>query len=178
MKTELYPPFSNSPYLEYHSRETRSGEVYRGKQKNRASEEALPSMRWWAMQDLNLRPHPCEGCALPLSQSPVCDGGDKGIRTPDLLTASQALSQLSYIPVLAVRGIPYHKPPAVQGSKTGNLPIGHFATIVRHRWASGRPSASERLPAGIAASGTSSSAKVAFPGSTSVPRALPIALRP
>jgi site-specific DNA recombinase len=26
------------------------------------------------------------------------DGGDKGIRTPDLLTASQALSQLSYIP--------------------------------------------------------------------------------
>ena len=28
------------------------------------------------------------------------DGGDKGIRTPDLLTASQALSQLSYIPRL------------------------------------------------------------------------------
>ena len=27
-------------------------------------------------------------------------GGDKGIRTPDLLTASQALSQLSYIPEL------------------------------------------------------------------------------
>lgn len=23
--------------------------------------------RWWAMQGLNLRPHPCEGCALPLS---------------------------------------------------------------------------------------------------------------
>ena len=22
---------------------------------------------WWAMQGLNLRPHPCEGCALPLS---------------------------------------------------------------------------------------------------------------
>ena len=28
----------------------------------------------------------------------IIDGGDKGIRTPDLLTASQALSQLSYIP--------------------------------------------------------------------------------
>jgi hypothetical protein len=23
--------------------------------------------RWWALQGLNLRPHPCEGCALPLS---------------------------------------------------------------------------------------------------------------
>ncbi len=22
---------------------------------------------WWAMQGSNLRPHPCEGCALPLS---------------------------------------------------------------------------------------------------------------
>ena len=27
------------------------------------------------------------------------DGGDEGDRTPDLLTASQALSQLSYAPV-------------------------------------------------------------------------------
>ena len=26
---------------------------------------------WWAMLDSNQRPHPCEGCALPLSQSPV-----------------------------------------------------------------------------------------------------------
>ena len=26
-------------------------------------------------------------------------GGDKGVRTPDLMTASHALSQLSYIPV-------------------------------------------------------------------------------
>ena len=26
---------------------------------------------WWAMLDLNQRPHPCEGCALPLSQSPL-----------------------------------------------------------------------------------------------------------
>ena len=28
-----------------------------------------------------------------------CSGGDEGVRTPDLLTASQALSQLSYAPV-------------------------------------------------------------------------------
>ena len=27
-----------------------------------------------------------------------CSGGDEGDRTPDLLTASQALSQLSYTP--------------------------------------------------------------------------------
>ena len=29
----------------------------------------------------------------------IRDGGDEGDRTPDLLTASQALSQLSYAPV-------------------------------------------------------------------------------
>ena len=27
--------------------------------------------RWWARQGLNLRPHPCEGCALPLSYAPA-----------------------------------------------------------------------------------------------------------
>ena len=32
-------------------------------------------------------------------------GGDKGIRTPDLLNAIQALSQLSYIPKIATKGI-------------------------------------------------------------------------
>lgn len=26
--------------------------------------------KWWAMRDLNPRPLPCEGSALPLSQSP------------------------------------------------------------------------------------------------------------
>ena len=26
---------------------------------------------WWARQGLNLRPHPCEGCALPLSYAPT-----------------------------------------------------------------------------------------------------------
>lgn len=31
--------------------------------------------------------------------SPAMGGGDKGDRTPDLMTASHALSQLSYIPV-------------------------------------------------------------------------------
>ncbi len=29
---------------------------------------------WWARQGLNLRPHPCEGCALPLSYAPVGGG--------------------------------------------------------------------------------------------------------
>ncbi len=29
----------------------------------------------------------------------IHDGGDEGNRTPDLLTASQALSQLSYAPM-------------------------------------------------------------------------------
>ena len=27
--------------------------------------------KWWAMRDLNPRPLPCEGSALPLSQSPI-----------------------------------------------------------------------------------------------------------
>ena len=90
-------------------------------------------MRWWAMLDLNQRPHPCEGCALPLSQSPIgnatpvteirtkragnlsprpdgISGGDKGIRTPDLLTASQALSQLSYTPVTRCVEYITHRP--------------------------------------------------------------------
>ena len=34
-----------------------------------------------------------------LSGLSIHDGGDEGDRTPDLLTASQALSQLSYAPV-------------------------------------------------------------------------------
>ena len=33
-----------------------------------------------------------------LRASPLRDGGDKGGRTPDLLLARQALSQLSYAP--------------------------------------------------------------------------------
>ena len=34
-----------------------------------------------------------------LRRSPKRSGGDKGSRTPDLLLARQALSQLSYAPV-------------------------------------------------------------------------------
>ena len=34
-----------------------------------------------------------------LRASPLRDGGDKGGRTPDLLLARQALSQLSYAPI-------------------------------------------------------------------------------
>ena len=26
---------------------------------------------WWALQDLNLRPSPCKGAALPLRQAPI-----------------------------------------------------------------------------------------------------------
>ena len=33
---------------------------------------------WWARQGLNLRPHPCEGCALPLSYAPVRRGQRPG----------------------------------------------------------------------------------------------------
>ena len=37
------------------------------------------------------------------------NGGDKGIRTPDLLNAIQALSQLSYIPTINARPDYYKK---------------------------------------------------------------------
>lgn len=40
--------------------------------KEKAGEQRLrPRISWWAMLDSNQRPHPCEGCALPLSQSPL-----------------------------------------------------------------------------------------------------------
>jgi hypothetical protein len=32
-----------------------------------ASTSGMTGGKWWAMQGSNLRPHPCEGCALPLS---------------------------------------------------------------------------------------------------------------
>src|SRR3546814_12171842 len=39
---------------------------------------------WWARQGLNLRPHPCEGCALPLSYAPVPNGAPRRpVRKPD-----------------------------------------------------------------------------------------------
>ena len=31
---------------------------------------SLPRGQWWALQGSNLGPHPCGGCALPLSQAP------------------------------------------------------------------------------------------------------------
>src|SRR6185312_2049998 len=63
-------------------------------------------------RDLNPRPQPWQGCALPtellphfappsghpLLQTAVLPSGAKGDRTPDLLNAIQALYQLSYRP--------------------------------------------------------------------------------
>ena len=37
---------------------------------------------WWARQGLNLRPHPCEGCALPLSYAPARQAGTYGGAAP------------------------------------------------------------------------------------------------
>ncbi len=34
---------------------------------------------WWARQGLNLRPHPCEGCALPLSYAPRVRRGRRAL---------------------------------------------------------------------------------------------------
>ena len=41
----------------------------------------------------------CSQCFLVVRFTLLYDGGDKGARTPDLLNAIQALSQLSYIPI-------------------------------------------------------------------------------
>ena len=48
--------------------------------------------------DLNRRPLDYESSALPLSYSGATVSGAEGSRTPDLLNAIQALSQLSYSP--------------------------------------------------------------------------------
>ena len=65
-----------------------------------------------------------------------CSGGDEGDRTPDLLTASQALSQLSYAPVRrsTIRELPRrckenfekHSPPRRGGADRHSL-NGHPA---------------------------------------------------
>ena len=52
--------------------------------------ESLP--KWGSKDIANKKGHSIE---WPY----IHDGGDEGDRTPDLLTASQALSQLSYAPV-------------------------------------------------------------------------------
>ena len=79
-------------------------------------------MSWWALRDSNPDPRDYESPALTVAPRARCGkphaahllalekglrfpeglkshGGDEGDRTPDLLTASQALSQLSYAPL-------------------------------------------------------------------------------
>ena len=46
----------------------------------------------------------------------IC-GGDKGVRTPDLVTASHALSQLSYIPESTKRIVPKFLPNGLGNQK-------------------------------------------------------------
>ncbi len=54
--------------------------------------------KWWARQDLNLRPHAYQACALtnwatgPLFRE---NGGGYRVRTDDILLAKQMLYQLS-----------------------------------------------------------------------------------
>ena len=53
---------------------------------------------WWTWVDSNHRPHAYQACALTTwATGPY--GGDEESRTPDLLLARQALSQLSYTPM-------------------------------------------------------------------------------
>ena len=70
-----------------------------------------PRSLGWALRDSNPQPRDYESPALTVapraryekggdrSRRQQILGGDKGVRTPDLVTASHALSQLSYIPV-------------------------------------------------------------------------------
>lgn len=46
-------------------------EAKRLRNKKPAKSKRLGGFILWAQQGLNLRPHPCEGCALPLSYAPV-----------------------------------------------------------------------------------------------------------
>ena len=82
------------------------------RQKRAGARSLSPLHLWWAQQDSNLQPRDYESPALTIAPwarmperkrrrqkpPPVMRGGDKGVRTPDLVTASHALSQLSYIP--------------------------------------------------------------------------------
>ena len=56
------------------------------------SPKCYPTNTW--LKSLDMKKGPNLRCSLI-----QCSGGDEGNRTPDLLTASQALSQLSYAPV-------------------------------------------------------------------------------
>src|SRR6188508_864583 len=63
-------------------------------------------------RDSNPRPQPWQGCALPTELFPRTNScsrlttshGGEGNRTPDLLNAIQALSQLSYTPGTVLTG--------------------------------------------------------------------------
>lgn len=50
---------------------------------------------WWARQGLNLRPHPCEGCALPLSYAPaeMASRGGRSCRPRGVEAASNGVAQ-------------------------------------------------------------------------------------
>src|SRR5205814_7330404 len=64
-------------------------------------------------RDSNPRPQPWQGCALPTELFPrtnncsrfTASHGGEGNRTPDLLNAIQALSQLSYTPGIVPDGV-------------------------------------------------------------------------
>ena len=118
---------------------------------------------WWAWIDSNYRPHPYQGCALPPElQARTCSclmsGGAERDRTDDLLSANQALSQLSYSPVFSgppgIRSTgptPYIRcSPVFQNCNRGQLEAAviqeqRHARTVRYRAENGRYGL-ERLP--------------------------------
>ena len=79
-----------------------------------------------------------------IEPSPAMGGGDKGDRTPDLMTASHALSQLSYIPV-GWCGNHYTKDWLRCTKNFGTLPIGPFFRRFLHNWSFGNQKRGSRL---------------------------------
>src|SRR6266566_5671836 len=84
-------------------------------------------------RDSNPRPQPWQGCALPTelfprtnkrSRLPRSHGGE-GNRTPDLLNAIQALSQLSYTPGVAPDGLAHARQEPRRISK-GSIDVKKF----------------------------------------------------
>ena len=80
--------------------------------------------RWWARQGLNLRPHPCEGCALPLSYAPAseADGPGQGrafaTQAAPMTRLSRAAAwRAASAPVPSPRGgVRRRQPPGIRGS--------------------------------------------------------------
>ena len=79
-------------------RRNRPGFIVRRILSRRAPAQLRPGMqrlaKWWARQGLNLRPHPCEGCALPLSYAPAggpvraaCTAGARLCHAPTFLAS-------------------------------------------------------------------------------------------